>query len=126
LLSTGAGDPVLRSIVSGPIDSDKQDYLLRDSLFAGVNYGIFDIHQLQRSLVCHAIGGQKEMLIRPDGVHAIEQFVMAKYYLTTMVYRHKVRLITDQMIVRAIALGIEKEDNKKLTQLYEFRQTPKF
>lgn len=35
------------------------------------------------------------MLIRPDGVHAIEQFVMAKYYLTTMVYRHKVRLITD-------------------------------
>jgi uncharacterized protein len=126
LLATGVGDPVLKSIVSGPIDSDKQDYLLRDSLFAGVNYGIFDIHQLQRSLVCRTIGGQKEMLIRPDGVHAIEQFVMAKYYLTTMVYRHKIRLITDQMIVRAIALGIEKEDNKKLRQLYEFRQTPRF
>jgi HD superfamily phosphohydrolase len=109
LLSTGVGDPVLKSIVSGPLDSDKQDYLLRDSVFTGVNYGIFDIHQLQRSLVCRPIGGQREMLIRPDGVHAVEQFVMAKYYLTTMVYRHKVRLITDQMIVRAIELGIEKD-----------------
>lgn len=66
------------------------------------------------------------MLIRPDGVHAIEQFVMAKYYLTTMVYRHKVRLITDQMIVHAIVLGIEKEANKRLKQLYEFRQTQAF
>jgi len=35
LLSTGAGEPVLRAIVSGPLDADKQDYLLRDSLFAG-------------------------------------------------------------------------------------------
>jgi uncharacterized protein len=126
LLSQGVGDPVLRSIVSGPLDSDKQDYLLRDSLFTGVNYGIFDIHQLQRSLVCREIGGQKEMLIRPDGVHEVEQFVMAKYYLTTMVYRHKVRLITDQMIVRAIELGIEKEENKKLKTLYVFQDTPSY
>ena len=126
LLATGVGDPVLKSIVSGPLDSDKQDYLLRDSMFTGVNYGIFDIHQLQRSLVCREIGGQREMLIRPDGLHAIEQFVMAKYYLTTMVYRHKVRLITDQMIVRAIQLGIEKEENKKLKMLYEFQDTPSY
>lgn len=69
---------------------EERRLLLRDSQFTGVNYGIFDIHQLQRSLICRAIGGQKEMLIRPDGVHAIEQFVLAKYYLTTMVYRHKV------------------------------------
>ena len=36
---------MLRQVVSGPLDADKQDYLLRDSLFAGVNYGVFDIHQ---------------------------------------------------------------------------------
>ena len=53
LLSMGAGEPVLRAIVSGPLDADKQDYLLRDSLFAGVNYGVFDIRQLQRSLQIH-------------------------------------------------------------------------
>ena len=126
LLSSGVGDPILRAIVSGPLDADKQDYLLRDSLYAGVNYGVFDIHQLQRSIVAEMIDGQKELLIRADGVHAIEQFVMAKYYLTTMVYRHKVRLVTDQMIVRAIILGIEKDEIAELSRLYRFKHTSKF
>src|SRR6266436_6987297 len=126
LLSEGVGDPVLRTIVSGPLDSDKQDYLLRDSLFAGVNYGVFDIHQLQRSLACEEIDGQKELVIRRDGVHAVEQFVMAKYYLTTMVYRHKVRLITDQMIARATALGIERDEIAQLSELYSFDNSTKF
>src|SRR2546423_2416908 len=111
LLTVGVGDPIQRAIVSGPLDADKQDYLLRDSLFAGVNYGVFDIHQLQRSLVAEEVDGQRELMIRAEGVHAIEQFVMAKYYLTSMVYRHKIRLVTDQMIFRAIVLGIESDGN---------------
>ena len=64
LLATGVGDPVLKSIVSAPLDADKQDYLLRDTMFAGVNYGIFDILQLQRSLVRRDIGRQREMLCK--------------------------------------------------------------
>ena len=126
LLSTGVGDPVLRAIVSGPLDADKQDYLLRDSQYAGVNYGTFDIHQLQRSLVREDVDGQKELRIRADGVHVIEQFVMAKYYLTTMVYRHKVRLISDQMIVRAIIVGIERDHCKELEKLYRFKPEASF
>jgi HD superfamily phosphohydrolase len=75
LLSVGKGEPVLKAIVSGPLEADKQDYLLRDSLFAGVDYGVFDIHQLQRSLACEQIDYQNELVIRRDGVHAVEQFV---------------------------------------------------
>jgi HD superfamily phosphohydrolase len=126
LLSEGVGNPILKSIVSGPLDADKQDYLLRDSLYAGVNYGVFDIHQLQRSLISETLEGQRELVIRADGVHAVEQFVLAKYYLTTMVYRHKVRLISDQMLVRAITLGIEKDENRELTRLYSFRNASSF
>ena len=33
------------------MQADKQDYLLRDSRFCGVEYGVFDIFQLHRSLV---------------------------------------------------------------------------
>jgi len=126
LLSNGTGDPILKSIVSGPLDADKQDYLLRDSLFAGVNYGVFDIHQLQRSLLAESLEGQKELVIRADGVHAVEQFVLAKYYLTTMVYRHKVRLVSDQMFVRAIILGVENDNNQELSRLYTFQNTAAF
>ena len=126
LLAKGYGNPILKQIVSGPLDSDKQDYLLRDSLFAGVNYGRFDIHQLHRTLMVSGTEGQKELMIRAGGVHVIEQFVLAKYFLTTMVYRHKVRLITDQMIVRAIVLGIEHDEIPDLKRLYVFDNSANF
>ncbi|PYI90270.1 MAG: hypothetical protein DME97_18000 [Verrucomicrobia bacterium] len=126
LLSEGYGEPILRSIVSGPLDADKQDYLLRDSHYCGVNYGVFDVHQLQRSLISEQIDEQKQLMIRHDGIHAVEQFVLAKYYLTSMVYRHKIRLITDQMIIRAIGLGIEKDQIRALRKLYAFDNSPEF
>lgn len=126
LLGPGYGQPAKRSIVSGPLDADKQDYLLRDSHFCGVPYGIFDIHQLHRSLTLGGREEEEELRIRRDGVHAVEQYVLAKYYLTTNVYRHKVRLITDQMIVRAIVLGIERDGIQELHELYAFDNSPDF
>jgi uncharacterized protein len=126
LLSKGHGQPVLRSIVSGPLDADKQDYLLRDSYFCGVQYGVFDLHQLHRSFTLIGPEDEKHLAIHPDGVRALEQFVLAKYYLTTNVYRHRVRLITDQMIVRAITLGIEQDGLEELRQIYTFDNSADF
>lgn len=126
LLSFGHGQPALRSIVSGPLDADKQDYLLRDGLFCGVEYGIYDIRQLHRSLVLHGEEEEKQLMIDPDGVHAVEQYVLAKYYMTTNVYRHRVRLVTDQMIVRAIILGIEEDDSDELRRIYTFNGSDEF
>lgn len=93
---------------------------MRDSHFCGVQYGVFDIHQLHRSMVNVGHDDEQELMIDPDGVHALEQFVMAKYYLTTNVYRHRVRLVTDQMIVRAIVLGIEVDQLDDLRAIYTF------
>ncbi|MFH1418081.1 MAG: HD domain-containing protein [Planctomycetota bacterium] len=126
LLGDGHGQPANRAIVSGPLDADKQDYLLRDSRFCGVTYGVFDIHQLHRSLILEGPEDDKELMIASDGVHAVEQYVLAKYYLTTNVYRHRVRLITDQMIVRAIRLGIERDDLDDLRRLYAFDNSEEF
>jgi uncharacterized protein len=126
LLSVGHGQPAMRAIVSGPLDADKQDYLLRDSLFCGVDYGVFDLHQLHRSLVLDGPENEKELMIDPDGVHAVEQYVLAKYYMTTNVYRHRVRLVTDQMIIRAIVLGIEEDGLEGLGKIYTFANTAEF
>ena len=96
-------DPVLKQIISGPLDADKQDYLLRDSYFCGVKYGIFDMARLHNTLESEsepAVG--KILAISEDGVHAVEQYVMAKYYMNTQVYRHRVRLATDAMLTRAM------------------------
>ncbi len=126
LLADGYGDPLLRSIVSGPLDADKQDYLLRDSQFAGVTYGLYDIHQLHKSLKVADGEAGRELRIAEDGVVAVEQFVMAKYYMFANVYRHRVRLITDQMVTRAISLGIEVDEIDELNALYRYDATDSF
>ncbi|MEZ6056108.1 MAG: HD domain-containing protein [Planctomycetaceae bacterium] len=126
LLSEGHGQPVLRQIVSGPLDADKQDYLLRDSQFCGVQYGIFDIHQLHRSLTLIGNHEEKELGVDLDGVHALEQYALAKYYMTLNVYRHRVRIISDQMIVRAICLGIDVDQIEELRTLYSYTGDPAF
>lgn len=120
LLSIGHGDPVLKAVISGPLDADKQDYLLRDSHFCGVSYGLFDSGQFFRSLVCNSTNNGRDLMVARDGVHAVEQYVLAKYHMTAMVYRHKVRLITDQMITRAIVLGVERDNIADLRSIYAY------
>ena len=83
LLGKGHGQPALKAIVSGPLDADKQDYLLRDSHFCGVPYGIFDIYQLHRSLTLEGKAEEEHLMIKTSGVHSVEQYALAKYYLTT-------------------------------------------
>lgn len=126
LISGEYPNRVLKSIVSGPLDADKQDYLLRDSLMCGVRYGVFDMEQLHLCLVQRNYGDGPTVMVSQDGVHAIEQFAMAKYYITTQVYRHRVRLITDQMLVRAIILGVEVDDIDELRALYSYDGSEKF
>jgi len=126
LLGEGFGDRIHHDILCGPLDADKQDYLLRDSHFCGVRYGVYDIAQLHQTLRSGSDGKETILMIEEDGVHALEQFVLAKYYLTTQVYRHKVRLITDQMLIRAIKLGVEEDHVKSLEELYTYNDDDRF
>jgi HD superfamily phosphohydrolase len=126
LLKSGLDHRLHREIVSGPLDADKQDYLLRDSHFCGVSYGLYDLAQLHETLSVGEEDGEKVMMVDQNGVHALEQFVLAKYYLTTQVYRHKVRLITDTMLTRAIELGVRQDQIGFLRDLYTYSDTPEY
>jgi len=120
LLRDGLDQRLYRDIISGPLDADKQDYLLRDSYFCGVSYGVYDIHQLHNTLIKFTDGDDEVMVVAKAGLHSLEQFVLAKYYLTTQVYRHKVRLITDCMLVRCMMLGVENDKLPFLESLFRF------
>lgn len=126
LLAGTFGDTYLHEMVSGPIDADKQDYLLRDSHFTGVKYGIYDQERLRNTLLVHEENDERVLAISIDGLHTLEQFVLAKYYMTTQVYRHRIRLITDQMIERGISLGIEEDKIGWLKALYRYDGTNEF
>jgi len=82
LMSGSYGYRILKDIVSGPLDVDKQDYLLRDSYFCGVKYGVYDLHRLIDALRVHQDADEEQYLaISSDGINSVEQFVLAKYYM---------------------------------------------
>jgi len=98
----GSLDPVhsiLRSILSGPIDIDKLDYLERDSLHAGVPYGRnFDRYRLIQSM---CIDTQRHRIaISEKGRTAAEMMVFARYVMFSEVYwHHAVRSATAMLLV---------------------------
>ncbi len=85
---------LLRSIISGPIDVDKLDYLERDSLHCGVPYGRhFDKQRLIQSLVVNSRGDG--LAITSKGKTAAELMVFARYVMFSEVYwHHAVRAAT--------------------------------
>lgn len=58
--------------------------------------------------------------IREEGVYAVEQLLLAKYHMNIQVYRHRVRRITDAMIVRGVEFAI-RERIKRIIELSNFK-----
>jgi hypothetical protein len=126
LLDQGLDQPLYKSVISGPLDADKQDYLLRDSYFCGVRYGVFDIERLGSVLGREKDDSGDILVVDDDGIHTLEQFVLARYFLTTQVIRHKGRLISDSMLVRGLKLGVMVDGIDFLRSLYSFEETDAF
>jgi uncharacterized protein len=100
---------VMSDIVSGPTDADKLDYLLRDSYYAGVSYGAYDLARLIGTATTIDPGGEETYLGFEDGgVWAVEGLLLARHHMHRQVYGHKTRVATDIMIERAISFGIEE------------------
>ena len=71
-------------LISSQVDADRMDYLLRDAYNCGVSYGNFDLERLLRSIV--VIDGQ--IVFKESGVHAIEDYIFARYHMYWQVYLH--------------------------------------
>jgi HD superfamily phosphohydrolase len=99
----GARGRILASMLSGPIDIDKMDYLQRDSLHAGVPYGRnFDQGRLIGNLCLNEAGDG--LAITEKGKTAAEMMVFARYVMFSEVYwHHGVRAAT-AMLQRAFYL----------------------
>ena len=100
------GDPetaLIKSLLSGPIDVDKMDYLFRDSLHAGVPYGQnFDSSRLISSLCINEAGDR--LAITRKGRTAAELMVFARYVMFSEVYWHHAVRSATAMLQRAFYL----------------------
>jgi HD superfamily phosphohydrolase len=104
---------LLSSIVSGEIDADRADYMLRDGFHSSVTIGGFNLDHLVSNL---RIGWDISepwlgLAITQKGVGALEDFVYSRYQMYRKVYGHKTALGFDWLLREAINEVLEDKDN---------------
>ena len=107
-----------KSLISSQLDLDRLDYLRRDSLYSGAEYGNFDcfriVHtmQLQEKTI---EGKQKEIFaVWPNkSKFAIEEYLFSRFYMYQSVYFHHTTKayegLLDKILIRAQDIA---RDNK--------------
>ncbi len=92
--------PCLRAIVSGELDADRMDYLLRDSFYTGVTYGRFDLDWIVGNLNPAVKDGRAYMALSRAAAFAFEDFLLSRYHMFLSVYYHHTTVNFDFMLRR--------------------------
>ncbi len=87
----------LGPIVSGELDVDRMDYLLRDSHNTGVSYGIIDYERIISNLKL-----EDGLILDIKGVQAAEGALVSRYFMYPSVYQHHTTRIVNSMFRRAL------------------------
>lgn len=95
----------LSKIVSGQLDVDRLDYLLRDSYYSGVSYGRYDLGRIIDQLAI--VDGR--FVVLQGGYEAVEQLIFARYQMYQQVYFHKTKRAFELMLWKCGELLMENE-----------------
>jgi HD superfamily phosphohydrolase len=88
----------LHQLVSGQLDVDRMDYLIRDSFFTGVSEGVIGYDRIIKMLTVH----DGELVIEEKGIYSIEKFLVSRRFMYWQVYLHKTVLCAEKMLVNII------------------------
>lgn len=98
------GKGLLGQIISGELDADRMDYLIRDSYYTGVAYGMIDTGRL-----IHSIKLKDNLIIEAKGIQAAESALIARYLMYPSVYQHHTTRIINSMFKRCMKWLFEAE-----------------
>ncbi len=88
----------LVNIISGSLDADQLDYLLRDAHYTGVAHGAIDFPRILHTLKIK----NGELMVDKKGVPALEGMLVARALMYSAVYFHKTNRIGELMLSRAV------------------------
>ena len=101
-----AGDGELGGLVSGELDVDRMDYLVRDAHHTGVPYGTIDTGRLVREL--RFVDG--ELVLAEGNVQTAESLLVARSLMNPVVYNHHVARISKAMLRRGTEKLLETDE----------------
>lgn len=88
----------LHQLVSSQLDTDRLDYLKRDSYFTGVSEGIINTDRIIAMLNVK----DDELVIEAKGIFTIEKFIMSRRFMYWQVYFHKTVVAAEQMLIHIL------------------------
>lgn len=97
------GKSKLGSILSGGIDADKMDYLVRDARFTGVAYGMVDLTRLYYTAKFNG-----SLAFDYKALRNIESVVVSRFMMFQSVYLHPTIRSADAMLIRAVENALVK------------------
>jgi len=113
----------LHQLVSSQLDTDRMDYLIRDSFYTGVTEGVISFNRIIKMLNVF----DNELVVEQKGIYSIEKFLIARRLMYWQVYLHKTVVSAEQMLVnilhRAKQLSLEGHDLFATPSLKHFLTT---
>lgn len=105
----------LRTMLSGELDVDRMDYMLRDSYFSGCEYGIYNLDHLLSTLrIGYDNKGWVGLAIHEKGLGALEDFVYSRFQLYSQLYSHKTAVGFSRLLDEAILEAAKGKDVKRM------------
>jgi len=101
-----AGEGQYGQLVSGELDVDRMDYLVRDAHHTGVPYGTIDHERLVRGLAF----ADGELVLDEGNVQTAESLLLARALMNPTVYAHHVARISKVMLRRATERLLDEPD----------------
>lgn len=100
----------LSELVSGQLDVDRLDYLMRDSFFTGVAEGIIGSERILKMM--NVVNGR--LVVEQKGIYSVEKFLIARRLMYWQVYFHKTVIGAEALLTgilrRAKELGNAGEE----------------
>jgi hypothetical protein len=88
----------LHQLVSGQLDMDRLDYLMRDSFYTGVAEGTIGTERIIKML-CVV---NDQLVVESKGIYSIEKFLIARRLMYWQVYFHKTVIAAENILVKAL------------------------
>lgn len=88
----------LSQLVSSQLDTDRLDYLTRDSFFTGVSEGVIGTQRIIKML--NVADGN--LLVEEKGIYSIEKFLVARRIMYWQVYLHKTVLAAETILIKIL------------------------
>jgi HD superfamily phosphohydrolase len=88
----------LHQLVSSQLDTDRMDYLNRDSFFTGVSEGVISFDRIIKMLNV----ADNRLVVEQKGIYSIEKFLIARRLMYWQVYLHKTVVSAEQMLIKTL------------------------